>query len=525
MNPLLEMRSIGKEFPGVKALDGVTFTLNEGEFHSLVGENGAGKSTLMKILSGVYPFGSYTGEIRINGNVQQFKTIRDAENAGVSIIFQELSLVKELTVGENIFLGREPAKFGIINWSELYHKASKLLQDLHLEIDPRMPVGNLGIGQQQLVEIAKALSQDAKILVLDEPTAALTEAEVETLFTILRKLKSRGVGMIYISHKLDEVFEMSDQITVLRDGKTVGTNEAKALNKNKVIAAMVGREVGDIFPKPEHELGEIALEVKNLTTYDIDIPTKKAVEDFSFSVKKGEVLGIAGLMGAGRTETLMSIFGAWQGRSSSEVFVEGKKVSITNPKDAIKNGIAFVTEDRKRYGLILEQTILENMTIASLNRFSSTFTTNQTKETVASNGTMQALKVKANSVKTVVGTLSGGNQQKVVLGKWLLTEPKILFLDEPTRGIDVGAKQEIYAHINRLAKSGLAIVLVSSELPEVLGLSDRILVLHEGKLTGEFSRNDATPELVMACATGQSEYISAVETEQVEIEQSETENN
>jgi D-xylose transport system ATP-binding protein len=507
MESLLEMNSIVKEFPGVKALDGVTLNLYKGEFHSLVGENGAGKSTLMKVLSGVYPHGTFSGEIKVEGTPQQFKTIRDAENAGISIIFQELSLVKELTIGENIYLGKEPATFGVINWSKLYQQAAKLLQDLNLELDPRTPVGNLGIGQQQLVEIAKALSQDAKILVLDEPTAALTESEVETLFAILEKLKQRGVGMIYISHKLNEVFRMSDRITVLRDGKTVGTNNTKDMTTAKIIAAMVGREVGDIFPVSNHEFGETALEIKHLNAFGIDNPSKKLVDDFSFKVKKGEVLGISGLMGAGRTETLMSIFGAWNGKNSCEIEVEGKKVVIRNPNDAIKHGVAFVTEDRKRYGLVLDQTILDNMTLAALKHFSSTFTTNRTKETVAANGSMQDLKVKANSAMSVVGTLSGGNQQKVVLGKWLLTNPKILFLDEPTRGIDIGAKQEIYAHINRLAKAGLAIVLVSSELPEVLGLSDRVLVLHDGKLTGEFTKTDATPEKVMACATGQSKHL------------------
>jgi D-xylose transport system ATP-binding protein len=501
MNPILEMRAITKEFPGVKALDGVTFDLFAGEFHSLVGENGAGKSTLMKTLSGVYPFGTYGGDIVIDGNVRQFKTIRDSEHAGVAIIFQELSLVKELTVGENIFLGREPAKFGIINWSELYQKAAKLLQDLHLPIDPRTPVGNLGIGQQQLVEIAKALSQSAKILVLDEPTAALTESEVETLFTILRDLKARGVGMIYISHKLDEVFEMSDRITVLRDGKTIGTHQAKDLTKDKVIALMVGREVGDIFPTTSHEFGETALEVRNLSAYDLDNPNKKLVDNVSFSVKKGEVLGISGLMGAGRSELLMSIFGAWQGKSAGEIYVEGKSVSVNSPAEAIKNGIGFVTEDRKRFGLLLEQTIVDNMSLAGLKRISGAFLTHRSRETVAARQFMQSLKVKANSPVTVAGTLSGGNQQKVVLGKWLLTNPKVLFLDEPTRGIDVGAKQEIYSEINKLAKEGLAIVMVSSELPEVLGLSDRVLVLHEGKVTGEFTKAEATPEKVMAAAT------------------------
>lgn len=496
------MKNIVKEFPGVRALDGVSFTLEAGEFHSLVGENGAGKSTLMKVLSGVYPHGTYEGDILIDDQVRQFRGIRDSENAGVAIIFQELSLVKELTVGENIFLGKEPSKLGVINWSELYHRTSKLLQDLNLDIDPRVPVGNLGIGQQQLVEIAKALSKEAKILVLDEPTAALAESEVETLFNILRKLKTRGVGMVYISHKLNEVFTMSDRVTVLRDGKTVGTHNASDLTKDKVIELMVGREVGNIFPEPDHELGDIVLEVKRLTAFSIDVASKRVVDNVSFHVRKGEVLGIAGLMGAGRTELLMSIFGAWPGRFSREIYVSGKQVSLDSPASAISHGIGFVTEDRKRFGLILEQTILDNMTLAGLKRISGRFLTNRTKETMAASGPMQSLRVKANSPLTVTGTLSGGNQQKVVLGKWLLTNPKVLFLDEPTRGIDVGAKQEIYAEINKLAKTGLAIVLVSSELPEVLGLSDRVMVLHEGRVTGEFVRMEATPEKVMAAATG-----------------------
>ena len=500
--PLLEMRNIVKEFPGVRALDGVSFTLEAGEFHSLVGENGAGKSTLMKVLSGVYPYGTYEGDILIDDRVRHFKGIRDSETAGVAIIFQELSLVKELTVGENIFLGKEPSSFGVINWSELYHRTTKLLQELNLDIDPRVPVGNLGIGQQQLVEIAKALSKEAKILVLDEPTAALTESEVETLFTILRGLKVRNVGMVYISHKLNEVFEMSDRITVLRDGRTVGTHPAAELTKERVIELMVGREVGNIFPEPDHELGETVLEVKDLTAYSLDAANKRVVDGVSFSVRKGEVLGIAGLMGAGRTELLMSVFGAWPGKYSRKVLADGREISIDAPSDAIREGIGFVTEDRKRFGLILEQTILDNMTLAGLKRISGAFLTDRTKETIAANGPMKSLRVKANSPLTVAGTLSGGNQQKVVLGKWLLTNPKVLFLDEPTRGIDVGAKQEIYAEINKLAETGLAIVLVSSELPEVLGLSDRIIVLHEGRVTGEFSRREATPEKVMAAATG-----------------------
>ena len=491
----------------MRALDGVTFDLQAGEFHSLVGENGAGKSTLMKVLSGVYPFGTYEGDILVDNSVRKFNTIREAEHTGIAIIFQELSLVKELTVGENIFLGREPSRFGVIDSTTLYQKAGQLLKDLNLPINPRTKVGNLGIGQQQLVEIAKALSQSAKILVLDEPTAALTESEVKTLFGILRDLKERGVGMIYISHKLGEVFEMSDRITVLRDGKTVGTNYAKDLNVAKVIALMVGREVGDIFPKTSHEFGETVLEVKNLSVYDLDIADKKLVKDVSFSVKKGEVLGIAGLMGAGRSELLMGIFAAWNGKVSGDFFVEGKKVKIDSPAEAIKNGIGFVTEDRKRFGLLLAQTIQDNSTLAGLKRISGAFLINRSRENAATKQVMKSLHVKANSPMTVAGTLSGGNQQKVVLGKWLLTNPKVLFLDEPTRGIDVGAKQEIYAEINRLAKEGLAIVMVSSELPEVLGLSDRVLVLHEGKLTGEFPKTEATPEKVMMAATGESKVL------------------
>src|SRR3989440_10706090 len=500
--PLLEMRDITKTFPGVRALDGVSFDLYAGELHALVGENGAGKSTLMKVLGGVYPFGSYGGEVVIDGEVRRFTSVRDAENAGIAVIFQELSLIKGLTIGENIFLGREPRRLGVIRWEELYSRAQKLLNELHLELDPRTPVGHLGIGQQQLVEIAKALSQEARILVLDEPTAALTDAEVETLFRIINKLRARGVGMIYISHKLDEVFRISDRITVLRDGRTVGTDATVALDEPRVIARMVGREVGDIFPEAVHERGEVAFEVRNMTVEDPNVSGKLLVKNVGFKVRRGEVLGIAGLMGAGRSELLMGIFGAWPGRVSGEVYVEGKRVRIGRPSDAISQGVGFVTEDRKRFGLVLDQTILNNMTLAGLPRLSGRFITDVDAEAAAGERARRELRVKANSVFIIVGTLSGGNQQKVVLAQWLLTNPRVLFLDEPTRGIDVGAKQEIYAQINRLAESGLAIVLVSSELPEVLGLSDRVIVLHEGRVTGEFTRSEATPEAVMSCATG-----------------------
>ena len=501
---LLRMESITKVFPGVKALDGVTFDLDVGEIHALVGENGAGKSTLIKILAGVYPYPEYGGQIILDGEQRRFANVRDSEQAGIAVIYQEMSLVKDLSVAENIFLGRAPRRLGIINWDELFSRAQKLLDELHLQIDPRIPVRNLGIGQQQLVEIAKALSQNARILVLDEPTAALTDAEVETLFGILNGLRARGVAMIYISHKLDEVFRISNRVTVLRDGKTIDTNPTSELNEPRVIAQMVGREVNQIFPETKHERGEIVFEARNVTVEDPSVPGKLLVDQVGFAVRKGEVLGIAGLMGSGRTELLMAIFGAHAGRKSAEVLIDGRQAQINAPSDAIKHGVGFVTEDRKRYGLILDQTILRNMTLAGLRKLSGRFITDENAEAAAGERAATDLRIKAPSVFTIAGTLSGGNQQKVVLAKWLLTNPRVLFLDEPTRGIDVGAKQEIYAQINQLAETGLAIILISSELPEVLGLSDRVIVLHEGRVTGEFTRAEATPEAVMSCATGRA---------------------
>src|SRR6266851_9766451 len=432
---LLEMRNITKSFPGVRALDGVSFDLNQGEIHALVGENGAGKSTLIKILAGVYPHPEYGGEIFLDSTERRFANVRDSDKAQIAVIYQELSLVKDMSVAENIFLGREPRRFGVINWEILYSGAQKLLDDLHLAIDPLTPVRNLGIGQQQLVEIAKALSQDARIVVLDEPTAALTDAEVETLFGILNKLRSRGVAMIYISHKLEEVFSISDRLTVLRDGRTVGTDATSSLDEPQVIARMVGREVGQIFPEATHEHGEVVFEARNITVEDPAVPGKLLVERVGFTARKGEVLGIAGLMGSGRSELLMAIFGAHPGRKSAEILVGGKPVQINHPFDAIKQGIGFVTEDRKRYGLILDQTILKNMTLAGLRRLSGRFFTNEDAEAVAGERSARELRIKATSVFTIAGTLSGGNQQKVVLSKWLLTNPRVLFLDEPTRGI------------------------------------------------------------------------------------------
>jgi D-xylose transport system ATP-binding protein len=500
---LLEMRSISKRFPGVLALDGVSFDLRGGEVHALVGENGAGKSTLMKILGGVLAAGTYDGEIAIDGQVRQFAGVRDAEHAGIAVVHQELSLVPEFTIAENIFLGREPRRFGVIDRDAMLSRAQRILDDLHLGLEPHTPAGYLGIGQQHLVEIAKALAREARILVLDEPTAALTDTEAEVLFGAVERLRANGAGIVYISHKLGEVLRLADRITVLRDGRTVGTDAASALDKPQLIARMVGREVSDVFPTSHRQPAEVVFEARGVTVEDPNVRGKLLVDDVSLSVRKGEVLGVAGLVGAGRSDLLMALFGAHPGRRAGSFVVRGNEVKIDAPADAIAAGIAFVTEDRKKYGLLLDQTVAVNVTLAALRRVTGSMLTDEDAETAASERAVRELHVKTSSVFTPAGTLSGGNQQKVVLGKWLLTEPKVLLLDEPTRGIDVGAKQEIYQQIETLAEQGLAIVLVSSELPEVLGLSDRILVIHEGRAAGEFERSVASAENVMAAATGQ----------------------
>jgi D-xylose transport system ATP-binding protein len=492
--PILELRGITKRFPGVLALDGVSFDLRAGEIHALVGENGAGKSTLMNVLGGVYPHGTYEGEIVVDDEVRRFDSVRASEDAGIAVVHQELSLVPEFSIAENIFLGREPRSFGVIRGEEIHSRAQRLLDQLHLKLDAHTPVGELGIGQQHLVEIAKALSREARILVLDEPTAALTSSEVEVLFGIVRRLRNT----IYISHKLDEVFAIADRITVLRDGRTVSTDDASALDTRRLIARMVGREILAFSPREKvaegRMRGDLVFEARNVSV-------TRWVHDVSFSVRRGEVLGIAGLVGAGRSELLMAIFGAHPGRTRGEFFVDGSRVAIDAPSDAIAAGIGFVTEDRKRFGLMLEHGVVTNLTLAALKRIAGPLVTDADAETAVAERAMKELRIKASSVFTIVNTLSGGNQQKVVLAKWLLTNPKVLLLDEPTRGIDVGAKQEIYAEINRLAAEGMAIVLVSSELPEILGLSDRVLVLHEGRMTGQFTRAEASAEAVMAAAT------------------------
>lgn len=499
---ILEMKNITKEFPGVKALENVTFSVKKGEVHALCGENGAGKSTLMKVLSGVYPNGTYRGDIYIKGRIREFQNIKQSEKAGISIIYQDLTMVKELDVGENVFLGTLPGKAGVVDWDKLYYETSKLLKELGVDINPHVKIKNLGIGQQQMVEIAKALSKDAEILVLDEPSAALTESEVKTLMGILQELKSKGVTCIYISHKIGEVFDIADRVTILRDGKTVGTYDIKDIGEDKVISLMVGRELTERFPREKHIAGEVVMEVKGLKVFDPDEMDKVIINSVSLQIRKGEILGISGLMGVGRTELVTSIFGGYAGKKSGEIFINGEKVEINEPKDAIKNGLGLVSEDRKRYGLVMEQTITVNTTLASIDMICDWGILNSNKENLYTNKYVENLRIKTPSLETKVSNLSGGNQQKVILAKWLMTNPKILFLDEPTRGIDVGAKFEIYNIMNELVKQGVAIVMISSELPEILGMSDRILVMHEGAIKGEFDYQEATQEKIMYCATG-----------------------
>jgi len=499
---VLEMNDITKEFPGVKALSNVNFKIKQKEIHALCGENGAGKSTLMKVLSGLYPAGTYTGTIVVNGKENQFKKIVDAESAGIAIIHQELALVKDMTIGENIFLGREPLLFGSINWDKLYFESKKWLETVGLNMAPDTKISTLGIGQQQLVEIAKALSKDAKILILDEPSAALTESEVATLMDILRKLRESGVSCVYISHKMPEVFEIADRITVLRDGKTIGTLERAETDENQVVSMMVGRELTERYPYVGHKGEEIVLEVKNYNVWNKDNGSKQLIKNANFTLRKGEIVGIAGLMGSGRSELVMSLFGAYEGKHSGEVMIEGKNVKIKSVSDAIKEGFALVTEDRKRLGLILSQDVKVNTTLSNLQMVSKAGIINENEEIKYSQKYVKELRTKTASLETAVGTLSGGNQQKVVLARWLMSDPKILILDEPTRGIDVGAKYEIYTLMNQLVENGVSIIMISSELPEVLGMSDRVLVMREGQLVKEFTHENATQENVMLAATG-----------------------
>jgi len=504
---VLRMEHITREFPGVRALDDVNFEARAGEVLALVGENGAGKSTLMKVLGGIWPYPTYQGEIYIEGERKRFRDTREAEQSGIAIIHQEFNLFPQLTVAENIFLDREPTNsFGVIDWRALNSATKTLLDELGIDdLKPAEKVKNISVGKQQMVEIAKALSKRARILVLDEPTSALTEPEVADLFGIIRKLKQDGVCMCYISHKMEEIKEIADRVVVLRDGRTIG--EAAAIEDvtlGQIIARMVGRDISEMFPRSIRRRGEKIMEVRDLELDHPDLPGEKRVKKTSFSVHRGEILGISGLMGAGRTELVSAIFGAYPHLTHGEVRVEGQRIDIRSPRDAVDHGIALLTEDRKALGLFLGQSVAFNTTIASLKTISARFSglIDAARERALVEKYVAELGIKTPDIDTSVALLSGGNQQKIILGRWLNAKPKILILDEPTRGVDIGAKVEIYGLLDRLAAEGVAIVIISSELPEVLGMSDRILVMSEGSVVSEFSRENATREAIMEFATG-----------------------
>lgn len=501
---ILEMKGIVKEFSGVKALNNVSFIVKKGEIHALCGENGAGKSTLMKVLSGVYSHGSYQGEIIFEGKKLTIRNIIDAEGAGIAIIHQELALFKELSVYENIFIGNEISSRGRMNIPAMLSKTRELLTEMRLNVNPYTPIKRLGAGQQQLVEIAKALFKNAKLLILDEPTASLSEGEVELLMAILDQLKAKGVTCIYISHKLDEIFKLADTVTVIRDGRTIGSKPTSALTKDDIVRMMVGREITDLYPKEVHVTEEEVFTVKNYYVYDISDPQKRLVNNVSFSLKRGEVLGFAGLVGAGRTELVSAIYGFYPGKCDGQVYLEGKGLSIHHPHDSLHHGIAMVPEDRKRHGIIEIMSVRENMTLANIESYRLTMDRiDDGRELSDANHYMARLKIKAPGLDPLIKNLSGGNQQKAVLAKYLLRKLKVLILDEPTRGIDVGAKYEIYHLINRLAAEGLGIIMISSDLPEILGMADRILVMHEGRIKGEFLNNEhLDQEQIMHCAVG-----------------------
>jgi D-xylose transport system ATP-binding protein len=503
---VLKMEHIVKDFPGVRALDGVDFEVRAGEVLALVGENGAGKSTLMKVLSGVWPHPSYEGEIHVRGERMRFAGTREAERAGIAIIHQELNLIPELTVAENIFLDRQPRTLlGTIDWNRLFSDTSALLARLNIrDFEPMDQVKALTVGKQQIVEIAKALSLDARILIFDEPTSALTDKEVAELFRIIRDLKARGASMVYISHKMDEIKEICDRVQVLRDGKTIGESTPIAsISMDEIIHRMVGRDIQSMFPKETFERGAKTIEVKNLSVAHPSLPGARKVDSVSFTAYRGEILGIAGLMGAGRSELVQAIFGAYAPRDwEGEIHLDGKRLHIRSPQDAIRHGIALITEDRKLLGLVLGQTVLANLVLPSLDQLCNRWgVVDDHKERALARENVEELRVKTPGLDVLIDTLSGGNQQKVVIAKWLNTRPEVLILDEPTRGIDIGAKVEIYKLMNRLVGSGVTVIMVSSELPEVMGMSDRILVMCEGRKVAELDRAQATKENIMHYAT------------------------
>jgi putative multiple sugar transport system ATP-binding protein len=498
------MRSITKEFPGVKALDNVSLVVRAGEIHAICGENGAGKSTLMKVLSGVYPYGTYQGDIIYQGSESRFKDIRSSENAGIAIIHQELALIPELSITENIFLGNEPLKFGAIDWASAKKRAIELLARVGLRDNPDTAIKNIGVGKQQLVEIAKALNKSVKLLILDEPTAALNENDSQHLLDLIRGLKGRGVSSIMISHKLNEIEQVADSITIIRDGKTIETLDVKAdgVNEDRIIRGMVGRTLENRFHERESVIGDVFFEVKNWTVQHPLAAERLVVKNSSFTVRRGEVVGFAGLMGAGRTELAMSIFGRSYGTYvSGQIFKDGKEIQVRNVNEAIDQGIAYVSEDRKALGLNLLDDIKRSVVSAKLSKISTGPVVDVVKEHQAAEAYRKSLRIKTPTVDVGVNTLSGGNQQKVVLAKWMFTDPDLLILDEPTRGIDVGAKSEIYGIIRDLAAQGKGIIMISSELPELLGVSDRIYTIFEGAITNDIPIDQADPESVMRSMT------------------------
>ncbi len=494
---VLELRDISKSFPGVQALSNVRFDLKRGEVHVLMGENGAGKSTLMKILAGIYT--ADEGEIVFEDETVQISTPRDAIQLGISMIHQELNPIPYMTVGENIFVGREPKKyrFGIVDKKKLYDQAKQVFDQNNMNIEARREMRSLRVAEAQMVEIAKATSHRSSIIIMDEPTSAITDAEVEKLFQIIEHLTSRGVSIIYISHKMDEIFRIADRITVLRDGEYIGTYDKEMISRTELISAMVGREIKNIFPKNEVEIGETLLEVRDLSIEGLFSPV-------SFSVRRGEILGIAGLMGAGRTEVVETLFGIRK-KDTGSVLLDGEEIEIDSPEDAIRNGLAIITEDRKAVGLNLKGTVKENITMVKLKSYCTAGVIKKRLEAKKAEEKIGQLKIKTPSKNQISENLSGGNQQKVVVAKWLLAEPRVLIMDEPTRGIDVGAKAEIHKLISDLAAEGKAVIMISSELPEIIGMSNRAVVMHEGRVTGCVERADMNQETIMRLATGHTE--------------------
>ncbi|WNV88877.1 multiple monosaccharide ABC transporter ATP-binding protein [Umezawaea sp. Da 62-37] len=501
---ILRMRGITKTFPGVKALQDVSLSVRRGEIHAICGENGAGKSTLMKVLSGVYPHGSYDGEITFDGAPCEFQGIHDSERRGIVIIHQELALCPQLSIAENLFLGNELSHRGLIDWNRTNHEAAALLERVGLKENPTTPVLDIGVGKQQLVEIAKALSKEVRLLILDEPTAALNDEDSAHLLDLLRGLREQGITCVIISHKLNEIAAIADSITILRDGRTIETLDMVVddVSENRIISGMVGRDLSDRFPPHTPDIGDEVLRIEDWTVHSTTQRGRVVVSGANLVLRRGEIVGLAGLMGAGRTELAMSVFGRAYGTDiSGRIFKNGQEIAVRSVRDAIRHGIAYVTEDRKRYGLNLIEDIKRNVSAVGLGKLAKRGWVNENEEQRVAEGFRRSMNIKAPSVATTTGTLSGGNQQKVVLSKWIFTDPDVLILDEPTRGIDVGAKYEIYSIVNQLADEGKAVLVISSELPELLGLCDRIYALSAGRVTGEVDRAEATQERLMQYMT------------------------